>query len=82
MIYGTVPSYGDWSLAVITRLYSDPGLLLFRPKTGRDWLAFRASSLFSSLHRDVCVSADDLSVSRWPGTDLYTSNSRQIWSGA
>jgi methanethiol S-methyltransferase len=47
MIARTVPSYGDWSLAVIyTLVFAMLAFLFYRPKTRRDWQAFGAFAAF------------------------------------
>ena len=47
MIPRTVPSYGDWSLAVIyTLVFAMLAFLFYRPKTRRDWQAFGAFAAF------------------------------------
>ena len=47
MIFGTVPSYGDWSLAVIyTLVFALIALFFHRPESARDWRAFVAFTAF------------------------------------
>ncbi len=47
MIFGTVPSYGDWSLAVIyTLVFALIALFFHRPESTRDWRAFVAFTTF------------------------------------
>lgn len=42
-----VPSYGDWSLAVIyTLIFAIVAFCFYRPKTGRDWWTFGAFTAF------------------------------------
>ena len=47
MIPRSVPSYGDWSLAVIyTIAFAMLAFCFYRPKTGSDWRAFGAFTAF------------------------------------
>jgi methanethiol S-methyltransferase len=47
MIPRSVPSYGDWSLAVIyTIAFAVLAFCFYRPKTGSDWRAFGAFTAF------------------------------------
>lgn len=71
MIFGTVPSYGDWSLAVIyTLVFAILAFLFYRPKTGRDWRAFGAFTTFlAALFIEMYVFPLTIYLlSGWPGT--------------
>lgn len=71
MIFGTVPSYGDWSLAVIyTLVFAILAFLFYRPKTGRDWRAFGAFTAFlAALFIEMYVFPLTIYLlSGWPGT--------------
>ena len=47
MAQNTVPTYGEWSLAVVfTLLFAVVAFFFFRPKAGRDWLAFGVFTAF------------------------------------
>ncbi len=47
MIPRSVPSYGDWSLAAIyIFVFAMLAFFFYRPKTGRDWQAFGAFTIF------------------------------------
>jgi methanethiol S-methyltransferase len=47
MSRNAVPSYGDWSLAVIyTLIFAVVAFWFYRPKTGRDWWTFGAFTAF------------------------------------
>jgi len=42
-----VPSYGEWSLAVVyTLIFATIAFFFYRPKTGRDWWTFGAFTAF------------------------------------
>lgn len=71
MIFGTVPSYGDWSLAVIyTLVFTILAFFFYRPKTGRDWRAFGAFTAFlAALFIEMYVFPLTIYLlSGWPGT--------------
>ena len=71
MIFGNVPSYGDWSLAVIyTLVFAILAFLFYRPKTGRDWRAFGAFTAFlAALFIEMYVFPLTIYLlSGWPGT--------------
>ena len=71
MIFGTVPSYGDWSLAVIyTLVFAIVAFCFYRPKTGRDWRAFGGFTVFvAALFIEMFVFPLTIYLlSGWPGT--------------
>jgi methanethiol S-methyltransferase len=71
VIFGNVPSYGDWSLAVIyTLVFAILAFLFYRPKTGRDWCAFGAFTAFlTALFIEMYVFPLTIYLlSGWPGT--------------
>ena len=71
MIFGNVPSYGDWSLAfVYTLVFAILAFLFYRPKTGRDWRAFGAFTAFlAALFIEMYVFPLTIYLlSGWPGT--------------
>ena len=73
MIHSTVPSYGDWTLAVIyTLVFAILAFCFYRPKTGRDWLAFGSFTAFlAALFIEMFVFPLTIYLlSGWPGTKL------------
>ena len=71
MIFGNVPSYGDWSLAFIyTLVFAILAFLFYRPKAGRDWCAFGAFTAFlAALFIEMYVFPLTIYLlSGWPGT--------------
>ena len=70
MIFGTVPSYGDWSMAVIyTLVFAILAFLFYRPKSGRDWCAFGTFTAFlAALFFEMYVFPLTIYLlSGWPG---------------
>jgi len=71
VIFGNVPSYGDWSLAFIyTLVFAILAFLFYRPKAGRDWCAFGAFTAFlAALFIEMYVFPLTIYLlSGWPGT--------------
>lgn len=71
MISGTVPSYGEWSLAVTyTLVFALLALFFYRPESARDWRAFGAFTAFlAALFIEMYVFPLTIYLlSGWPGT--------------
>ena len=71
MIFGNVPSYGDWSLAVIyTLVFALIALFFYRPESAGDWRAFVAFTAFlAALFIEMYVFPLTIYLlSGWPGS--------------
>lgn len=71
MMFGDVPSYGDWSLAVIyTLVFALIALFFYRPASSRDWRAFGAFTAFlAALFIEMYVFPLTIYLlAGWPGT--------------
>lgn len=71
MMFGDVPSYGDWSLAVIyTLVFALMALFFYRPQSSRDWRAFGAFTAFlAALFIEMYVFPLTIYLlAGWPGT--------------
>ena len=71
MISGTVPSYGEWSLAInYTLVFALVALFFYRPESARDWRAFGLFAAFlAALFIEMYVFPLTIYLlSGWPGT--------------